>query len=81
MKNNVTIVNPMQENKILWTSKNGRWTIEQLPTGHIIVGDNHYLWNDNPFKRDDGVIAYDFPERVPKYVKRKVAQIMGGTAL
>ena len=34
MKNNVTIVNPMQENKILWTSKNGRWTIEQLSITH-----------------------------------------------
>lgn len=60
----------------LWTSPNGRWVIHRAVRGVLYVTDQRDLFTDWPIRYRDGRIAYDWPERVPAYVKRQVARIM-----
>lgn len=47
------------------------WSTAQPRT--IYVSDEKGgSWSDSALRYDDGRIAYDFPERVPQYVKTKV---------
>lgn len=70
----------MTEQKLLWKSGNGRWEIYSFinPYGvlRIMVVDDRTGYCDYPIMYDDGGIAYDFPERIPKYVREKVRKIM-----
>lgn len=70
----------MTEQKLLWKSENGRWEIHSFinPYGvlRIMVADDRTGHCDYPIMYDDGGIAYNFPERIPKYVREKVRKIM-----
>ena len=69
----------MTRGELILTEKIKRWTItiykgyDNVLFGHVI-GD----WYADSFIKYDktdktGTIAYDFPERLPKYLKNKVA--------
>ena len=34
----------------------------------VITADDHLCWNDNPVMLD-GIVYYDFPNRIPKYAQ------------
>ena len=65
--------------KVLWGSSNGKWqiifkTTVAFPAGFIMVTDGWYC--DYPIMYDNGNIAYDYPERIPQYVKDAVKKVM-----
>lgn len=69
------------EFKTLWQSKNKKWDIVEMgkigtDQSLIIVVNNDTSWNDNPIRYNDGRVAYDFPERIPSYIKEKVKRIL-----
>lgn len=65
--------------QVLWTSQNGKWEIileknDRFPEGFIVVTDGWFC--DYPIMYDNGKVAYDYPERIPVYVRDKVEKIM-----
>ena len=58
---------------VLWESKNKKWQLANWSQRSIaIVGE----WrNYEAFRYDDGRIAYDIPEAIPKYVKQAVEKV------
>jgi hypothetical protein len=62
-------------NKILWKSKNSKWTIEETNKGYMMISDG---WScDYPLRYPhNGQIVYDYPERIPSYVKKQVKKLM-----
>lgn len=60
---------------VVWV-KTWKLTWNPVRPNTIYVDDEgkHSLrsWSDSALRYDDGRIAYDFPERVPQYVKNKV---------
>jgi hypothetical protein len=75
----------MQRNhEPLWTSKNGKWTIgpsypsmSKTPSSRSVwVQDERAAFADHPIRTPQGTIAYNWPERVPEYVKKEVAKII-----
>ena len=69
---------------IIFETKIKKWTIQvcEPPKGELyasgyVVGE----WSGDSFIKYDrtdrnGVVAYDFPERLPKYLKQKVRTIL-----
>ncbi|MFW6029073.1 MAG: hypothetical protein ACOCRO_02335 [Halanaerobiales bacterium] len=63
--------------KILWTSPNGKWKIVIISWRdweRIAVTDDWFM--DYPIQYDNGHIVYDYPERIPQYVKEQVYKVM-----
>jgi len=63
----------------LWTSPNGRWYIatrQARTSRYVVVVDDLLMATHYPIKRRDGVIVYDWPYRVPKYVKAQVGKFL-----
>lgn len=64
--------------KVCWISDNGRWAITPDVTANdkdtVVVTNMSNGITYYPIRYQDGRIAYDFPERVPQYVKEAVAQ-------
>lgn len=53
------------------------WTIVdaiRMGIRRIFIESNVTGYSDNPIKYWDGQIGYDFPERIPAYVKKAVAK-------
>ena len=56
----------------------GRWLVRQdSPTTATIDPIYRAGGTDYPIRYDDGRIAYEWPERCPKYVKEYVAKLLG----
>ena len=57
----------------------GNWRIDITPTAAGNLGlkvSNLRTWlTEYPVRYDDGRIAYDWPERIPAYVKRHVERL------
>jgi len=64
-------------NDIMWESKNKNWKIIKAGLkNHARIRVEGVSHVDYPIKYDDGRIAYDFPERVPKYVQKALSGLM-----
>jgi len=60
--------------RVLWQSDNGKWTLSEKErdngTRYFQIDDG---WlSDYPIMCDDGHVAYDYPERLPLYVRNAV---------
>lgn len=64
----------MQSYTTLW--KNTIWAIYEGLAGSVWIANEKYGWSDNPVMYDSGKCAFDYPERIPLYVKRKWQKIM-----
>lgn len=66
----------IEAGKITWVSKNRNWRLEVYPNHRPriiwIVGQYH---SQSAIVYDDGRVAYDNPDTVPKYVRHHVKQI------
>lgn len=71
--------------KIIFETRIKKWTVRvyasQYKTDKWVAGDVIGEWSGDSFiKYDrtdrDGVVAYDFPERLPKYLKDKVKSVL-----
>lgn len=70
---------------IIFETRIKKWNIRvyasQRGTDKWVAGDVVGEWSSDSFiKYDrtdrDGVVAYDFPERLPKYLKNKVKSVL-----
>lgn len=58
----------------LWESNNKKWSI-QIIKGQYCITDGWFC--DFPIKYDhNGLIAYDHPEIIPKYVKNQICKFI-----
>ena len=71
--------------KIIFETRIKKWTIRvygrQYKTDNWVAGDVVGEWSGDSFIKYDrtdknGVVAYDFPERLPKYLKVKVKAVL-----
>lgn len=54
------------------------WTV-RLDSQSTATVANRYGLTDHALRYPhNGVVVYDFPERIPKYVRRAVARLLGG---
>ena len=59
---------------------NGKWAVVavRLPNRRIVARVDSLIsgHSDWPIRYDDGRVAWDYPERIPAYVKRITASIL-----
>lgn len=61
----------------LWTSVGGMWSIKKATYSHTTLYIEHNIsgFVDVPTVLDDEELVYDFPKKVPAYVKAQFAKI------
>lgn len=70
IKSETEVYDDMQD-EVLYD--NGKWSIYIDGYG-IGISDGYEV--DRPTIYDDGKVAYDFPERIPAYVKKKMESLV-----
>ena len=59
-------------NIVHWTSKNGIWKIGKREEGmRWFIEDTTTGFNDNPIVYEDGKVAFEEPDFLPKYIKKQ----------
>ena len=70
---------------IIFETRIKKWTVRvygrQYEADNWVAGDVVGEWSGDSFIKYDraeknGVVAYDFPERLPKYLKQKVKSVL-----
>jgi hypothetical protein len=54
--------------------KKTNWAVRRLTKFSVQVVNDKTGFSDYAIRYEDGRIAYDFPERIPEYVKNMVAK-------
>ena len=55
-------------------------TNETNKLGYVLLYNDVKFCNDFPVLGIDGLVKYEFPERIPKYIKKKIQQILSRSA-
>ena len=71
----------MSSTTVLWSSPRNIWQVARAgqrdePTAYLYVDNAVTGLRDYPVLQNDGRVAYDWPERIPTYVKQAVAAIL-----
>lgn len=61
---------------VIWLSSNKSWILYINECDHIIIEKINDWIVDFPILYDSGIVAYDTPENIPKYVKDRVYKIL-----
>ena len=70
---------------IIFQARIKKWTVmvyaRQYETDNFVTGDVVGEWSGDSFIKYDmedknGTVAYNFPERLPKYLKQKVKAVL-----
>lgn len=68
------------ERKLIWESPNKKWKINKVihpRTYRVRIEITDGFISELPIYYDyDGKIAYDYPERIPKYIREKAESII-----